>query len=220
MSMEYRCVVFDMDGVLFDSETLVLKCWEIVAKRHHIPEIQTICRRCLGTNAAAAKQLFLTYYGKDFPYDEYKAEMSRTFWEYAEAGQLMLKPGVREILDFLESRNVPAAIASSTRTAVIQRQLGWFGLTAKFCAIIGGDQVQRSKPAPEIYKKACAMLDTPPSLAIAVEDSYNGIRSAYAAGMQVIMIPDLLPPVKEILPLTAGIYPSLTAFLADLKGEK
>ncbi len=218
--MKVRGVVFDMDGVLFDSESLVLQSWEIVAARHEIPEIQTICRRCLGTNADAAKQMFLSYYGADFPYDTYKAEMSQEFWKGVEMGKMALKPGVREILDFLQTAHIPTAIASSTRTAVIQRELALFDLTDLFQKIIGGDQVRHSKPHPEIYQKACAALKIPPADAVAIEDSYNGIRSAHAAGMQAIMIPDLLPPTAEILPLTSGVYPDLIAFQTDLEGER
>lgn len=219
MRMDYRCVVFDMDGVLFDSESLVIQSWEMVAQAHGIPHVAEICHRCLGANAAASKQMFLTFYEADFPYDTYKAEMSQKFWENVEAGNLVLKSGVQEILDFLELHHISTAIASSTRKAVIQRELAIFDLEKKFCKIIGGDQVHHSKPHPEIYQKACAALDVSPSLAIAIEDSYNGIRSAHDAGMQAIMIPDLLPPTEEILPLTAGVYPSLATLQTFLEGE-
>ena len=81
-----QCVVFDMDGVLFDSEKLVLQCWEQTAQAHHIPDIQTACRSCLGSNAASARQKFLEKYGADFPYDTYKQEMSARYWQQVETG--------------------------------------------------------------------------------------------------------------------------------------
>ena len=108
-----QCVVFDMDGVLFDSEALVLQCWEQTAKLHGIPEIQEICHRCLGSNADMARQMFLEKYGADFPYDTYKAEMSAKYWENVEAGRLELKSGVREMLTALRAHGWKTGIALS-----------------------------------------------------------------------------------------------------------
>ena len=134
-----QCVVFDMDGVLFDSEKLVLQCWEQTAQAHHIPDIQTACRSCLGSNAASARQKFLEKYGADFPYDTYKQEMSARYWQQVETGKLELKPGVREMLQFLREQHIPAAIASSTRRAAVRQQITLFGLQDFFCKIIGGE---------------------------------------------------------------------------------
>ena len=89
-----QCVVFDMDGVLFDSEALVLRSWEQTAEIHGIPDVREVCLRCLGTNAAESRRLFLEKYGADFPYDTYKAEMSARYWENVGEGKLELKPGV------------------------------------------------------------------------------------------------------------------------------
>ena len=199
-----QCVVFDMDGVLFDSEALVLHSWEQTAEIHGIPDVREVCLRCLGTNAEKSRQLFLEKYGADFPYDTYKAEMSARYWENVGEGKLALKPGVREILDALRQHGWKTAIASSTRTAVVREQM--------FHEIIGGDMVRRSKPDPEIYLTACRALGADPAETYAVEDSYNGIRAAAAAGMRPVMIPDLLPPTPEIERLTEQIFPSMAEF--------
>lgn len=207
-----KSVVFDMDGVLFDSEALVIACWEEVAQKYAIPDIQKICRRCLGSNATASREMFLAYYGAEFPYDEYKREMSDRYWDAVRVGKLMLKPGVREILAALKQHGFLTAIASSTRRAVICEQVGQFGLLEQFDQIIGGDEVHHSKPHPEIYRKACDALGIAPETAYAVEDSYNGIRSAYAAGLHPILIPDLLPPDAEMQQLAEHIFPQMQAF--------
>ena len=207
-----QCVVFDMDGVLFDSEALVLRSWEQTAEIHGIPDVREVCLRCLGTNAAESRRLFLEKYGADFPYDTYKAEMSARYWENVGEGKLELKPGVREILDALRQNGWKTAIASSTRTAVVREEMQHFGLEQMFDESIGGDMVRRSKPDPEIYLTACRVLGADPAETYAVEDSYNGIRSAAAAGMRPVMIPDLLPPTPEIESLTAKIFPSMTEF--------
>lgn len=215
-----QCVVFDMDGVLFDSEALVLRSWEQTAEIHGIPDVREVCLRCLGTNAAESRRLFLEKYGADFPYDTYKAEMSARYWENVGEGKLELKPGVREILDALRQNGWKTAIASSTRTAVVREEMQHFGLEQMFDEIIGGDMVRRSKPDPEIYLTACRVLGADPAETYAVEDSYNGIRSAAAAGMRPVMIPDLLPPTPEIESLTAKIFPSMTEFQQFLFSKK
>lgn len=201
-----------MDGILFDSEALVLQCWESVGKIHGIPQVEVICRQCLGVNSQRTKQLFCAHYGADFPYDDYKKEMSALYWENVENGRLALKPGVEAILKWLRQQKFRVGIASSTRTAVIRKQLGIFGLASYFDVIIGGDMVQHSKPEPEIYLTACHALDTAPEDAYAVEDSYNGIRAAHRAGMHPVMIPDLLPPTEEMETLAEHIFPDMTAF--------
>lgn len=207
-----QCVVFDMDGVLFDSEALVLHSWEQTAEIHGIPDVREVCLRCLGTNAEKSRQLFLEKYGADFPYDTYKTEMSARYWENVGEGKLALKPGVREILDALRQHGWKTAIASSTRTAVVREEMQHFGLEQMFHEIIGGDMVRRSKPDPEIYLTACRALGADPAETYAVEDSYNGIRAAAAAGMRPVMIPDLLPPTPEIERLTEQIFPSMAEF--------
>ena len=207
-----QCVVFDMDGVLFDSEALVLHSWEQTAEIHGIPDVREVCLRCLGTNAEKSRQLFLEKYGADFPYDTYKTEMSARYWENVGEGKLALKPGVREILDALRQHGWKTAIASSTRTAVVREEMQHFGLEQMFHEIIGGDMVRRSKPDPEIYLTACRALGADPAETYAVEDSSNGIRAAAAAGMRPVMIPDLLPPTPEIERLTEQIFPSMAEF--------
>ncbi|MFR4477051.1 MAG: HAD family hydrolase [Ruminococcus callidus] len=150
-------------------------------------------------------------YGADFPYDTIRRRCPR-YWENVGEGKLELKPGVREILDALRQNGWKTAIASSTRTAVVREEMQHFGLEQMFDQIIGGDMVQHSKPNPEIYQTACRELGVLPAEAYAVEDSYNGIRSAAAAGMQAIMIPDLLPPTPEMEQLAAKIFPSMGDF--------
>lgn len=212
------CVVFDMDGVLFDSEALVLQCWEETAQEHGISGIAEICHACLGTNAEETRQKFFAWYGNDFPYDTYKKEMSSRYWAAVEQDRLELKPGVREMLEALQAHGWKTGIASSTRAVIVRQELARFGLEHAFGEIVGGDMVQHSKPHPEIYCTACQKLGVKPAEAYAVEDSYNGIRAAAAAGMQAVMIPDLLPPTPEMESLTVGIFPDMLAFQQKLFG--
>ena len=192
-----QAVIFDMDGVIFDSENLVIKCWKVVADKYGIKDVETACRECLGVNSAEAKERFLKKYGEEFPYDEYKSEMSALYHETAASGGLDLKPGIVELLTFLKENKYGLAVASSTRKAVVESQLRNAGILDFFDEIICGDMVKKSKPEPEIYLTAAEKIKVNPENCYAIEDSYNGIRSAYNAKMQVIMVPDLLPSTEE-----------------------
>lgn len=193
-----RAVVFDMDGLIFDSERLVLICWEKLAGKYHLEGMHEVMLRCIGTTKVKTKEIVLDYYGQDFPYEAYCAEASAMFHEISERDGLPVKKGVRELLNYLREQDIPTALASSTRLAVVTQELQQAGLYQYFREIVGGDQLMRSKPEPDIYLMACERLGVLPERAYAIEDSYNGIRSAYSAGMKPIMVPDLLPPTEEM----------------------
>ena len=204
-----EAVVFDMDGVIFDSEALVIKTWKMVAEKYGFDDVETVCRQCLGTNAAATRQIFLDAYGEDFPYDDYKKEMSGLYHMEAAGGNLPVKPGVREILKYLKNAEIKTGLATSTREAVVRKELEEAGIIEFFDVIVCGDMVKKSKPAPDIYLEACRRLQIKPEAAYAVEDSYNGIRAAHAAGMKPVMVPDLAEPTEEMEKLAECILPSL-----------
>ncbi len=207
--MDIKAVVFDMDGVIFDSEIKVVECWEEIASKYNIPNIKEACSECLGLNARATKEKMLLRYGKDFPYDDFKKEMSELFHSRYDNGRLPMKPGVESLLEYLKKNDYKIALASSTRREVVERELADAGIIKYFDEIICGDMVKRSKPDPEIFIRACLNLDVPVHKAIAIEDSYNGIRAAYKAGMYPVMVPDLAPVTEEMEMLAYMILPSL-----------
>lgn len=204
-----EAVIFDMDGVIFDSETLVFHCWNVVAEKYGVKDVENVCTECLGINAVETKEIFLRHYGRDFPYDEYKKEMAELFHKTAGEGGLELKPGVVELLTFLKEQKYRIALASSTRRAVVEAELTAAGIISYFDEIICGDMVEKSKPEPDIYLKAAEKIGVSPDKCYAIEDSYNGIRSAYRAGMDVIMVPDMLPANKEMEKTCCNIFDSL-----------
>ncbi|MCM1083710.1 MAG: HAD family phosphatase [Clostridium sp.] len=209
--MSFQAVVFDMDGVIFDSEAKVVECWQVVAEKYGIPDIEDACRQCLGINRDATRAYMLEAYGQDFPYDEYKTEMSALFHERYGDGRLPIKAGVREILSWLKEHGIKIALASSTRRAIVEAELKAAGLYDFFDKVICGDMVEKSKPAPDIFLRACNELGVKPCHAYAIEDSYNGIRSAHGAGLSCIMVPDLAPATDEMRELSEQILPDLVA---------
>lgn len=209
MSKNFKAVVFDMDGIIFDSERLVIACWKIVAEKYNIPDIEEACYECLGVNSAGTKEKFLIRYGRDFPYDDYKAEMSKIYHDNYDGGRLPMKIGVVELLQYLKEIGVKVALASSTRSSVVIQQLKDAGILEYFQVVIGGDMVTRSKPYPDIFLKACEKLRVKPEESFAIEDSYNGIRAAAAGQLRPLMVPDLMPPTVEMENLSEGIFTTL-----------
>ena len=151
--------------------------------------------------------------------DAYKKEMSAIFHSWAAGGKLPQKKGIKELLTFLKENQIPTAVASSTRREVVMRELEEGGLLPYFDRVICGDMVERSKPEPDIFLKACESLSIDATEAYAIEDSYNGIRAAFRAGMKPIMVPDLAEPTEEMEKLACCILPSLFEVMEYLNGK-
>lgn len=205
----YKAVIFDMDGVIFDSERCIIECWKVIAKKHNIKDIEPVLTRCLGITYEEGKRIFLEHYGEDFPYDEWKKERSDLYHERYDDGRLPLKFGIRELLVYLKENGYKIGVASSTREAIVSKQLIDAGLREYFDNLTCGDMLERSKPEPDIYLMACERLGVKPEEAIAIEDSFNGIRSASRAGMFPIMVPDLTEPDEEMETLAGKILKNL-----------
>ena len=212
-------VVFDMDGVIFDSERCIMGCWEEIALQHNLGDIHPLLYACLGVTRETTIRNMLEMMGADFPCEAFLAEVSAMFHARYDGGRLPLKPGVRELLGFLSHKGIPVALASSTREESVRRNLGDAGILDSFTVLICGNMVVRSKPDPEIYLKACQALQLPPPDCYAIEDSFNGIRSASAAGLHTLMVPDLLQPTNEIRSLCEAVLPSLTDVQTYLEGR-
>lgn len=196
--MNYEAVVFDMDGVIFDSERAVMNCWLELAQKYNIKDIEKPYFACVGTTMTRTREIMLETYGEDFPYDEYARESSLMYHEKYDGGKLPMKPGVMELLSYLKEKGKKIALASSTRRETVTNQLRWAGIIDYFDVIICGDMVERSKPAPDIFLKACQELGVSPENTYAIEDSYNGIRAAHAGQLRPIMVPDLLEADDEM----------------------
>ena len=187
--MSAKAVLFDMDGVIFDSERAVLACWQEVGARFSLCGIEQVFVRCVGVNKQRTRQIFSEAY-PELDFDRFDEAVRTLFLSRYDKGRLPLKPGVREILTALKEAGIHLALASSTRLVTVRRELDEAGLD--------GVIVQDPKPDPEIFLTAASLLDAAPADCWVIEDSFNGVRAAHAGGMHPIMVPDLLPPDAEM----------------------
>ncbi len=201
--------VFDMDGLLLDTERVVSQAWDQAAKLVGFDDVEHAKISCLGCNEASTRAFFQRTYGEEFDYQTFR-DLTRKLAHEVLDVHVPVKVGAAEILAFLKSQGVKLAVASSTREVTVRDQLNRAGLLQYFDAVITGDMVTNGKPHPEIYLKAAEALGVPPQECIAFEDSKNGIRSAYRAGMYPIQIPDLVPAATETFALSWKFFPTLT----------
>ena len=208
--MDIQAVIFDMDGVIFDSERLYLEYEKKVAQAHQFFNEEEVAKKCIGVTEEETRRIHMEAYGSGFSYDIFRSEIMAEF-EKRPDKSIPLKPGVFELLHFLQQKKLPIAIASSTQTIQVRAELTDAEIISFFQHIVGGDQVGRSKPAPDIFLRAAQKLEKEPQKCLVIEDSHIGIRAAHAAKMIPIMVPDLLEPTKEMHMLATQILPSLTA---------
>lgn len=204
-----KAVVFDMDGVLFDTENLCKTGWCMIAKEQGLEDMDEIFMQCVGRNYNDTKILLQNHYGSAFDYDAFRKMASEQFWAHIEKNGTPVKTGVRELLEYLQEKGCRIGLASSTKRESVMKLLTEVGISEYFSAIVTGDMVEHSKPDPAIFLLACKELKVEPEEAYAIEDSRNGIRAAYAAGMKPIMVPDLIAPDAEMERLSYRICKDL-----------
>ena len=210
MSLPYapQAIVFDMDGLLFDTEALYQQAFREAAKLGGYDVSADVVRSAIGVPWVRGRGLMLQQLGEQFPIDDYYARMTERFTELS-ATELRLKPGVVELLDLLDDLHLPRCIATSSAHATVREHLSAHRLTHRFHAVVGHGDYRNSKPAPDPYLLAAERLGVPAQFCLALEDSHGGVRSAAAAGMMTIMVPDLVPPTAEITALCHCVAQSL-----------
>ena len=195
---EIRAVVFDMDGLLLDTERLAMRGLHRAGADVGIDVPMDLCHLMIGVPVDACRALLVERFGAGVPADAFFEASSRQLEAQVEAGLLQLKPGVDALLERLDKAELPYAVATSSARAKALRHLHATGIAARFRAIVSRDDVARGKPHPDVFLRAAAALGTEPRHCLALEDSYNGVRAAHAAGMHVVMVPDLLTPTDEM----------------------
>lgn len=193
-----EAVIFDMDGLLLDTETLAMDALVSAGKAMGYDMSREFCYLMIGAPADKCRALVVEKYGFNFPVQQYFATQNEHLREMVETGRLKLKPGVTELLDELGARGLKRAIATSSSRERTDHHLKLSGIYDRFSYIVTRDDVSVGKPNPEPYLCAAKLLGVKPEACLAFEDSYNGVRSAHAAGTCVVMVPDLLPATPEM----------------------
>ena len=201
-------VIFDMDGLLFDTETIALRCWTEAAQALGLDGVSELYPQCIGITQPKTHALWAETWGEENA-AAFGKEILKVYDRVYAGKPVEQMPGAADILRTLNEVGLPLAVASSTPEARVRQHLEEAGFLPRFTAVIGGDRLQRSKPAPDIFLLAGKALGIEPARCFVLEDSFNGIRAAHAAGMRPVMVPDMMTPTAEIAALAEIVVKDL-----------
>ena len=202
--------IFDMDGLMFDTERLSLQAWEHAGERMGYLIDESVISRIRGTTPEYSVQVFHRVFGPSFDYPTARSLRNQFLEDAIRLHGLPVKPGLKELLATLAERGLPAAVASSSPMKTIRWYLSLAEIENFFQVILTGEEAARSKPAPDCFLLAASRLGVPAASCLVLEDSPNGLLAAQAAGMRSVCIPDLTVPSPEILSRTDAVLPSLS----------
>lgn len=214
---ERRAVIFDMDGLLIDSEVIYREAWLRSIGRFGQEMPEETFRRFLGRNGRDSRRLLAEIYGAGFEVDGFLDACREYAGAHIEAHGIAPKPGLQELFAGIAGRGLLKAVATSTRREWALRSLGQLAL--HFSVLTTGDEVERGKPAPDIFLLCAERLRVAPGECLVLEDSEAGVRAAHAAGMPVVMIPDLVAPSAEIRALAWRVCPTLAEVVPLLSAD-
>lgn len=193
-----KALVFDMDGLIFDSEKVVQRAWNAVGPEFGIENLGEHIYNTIGRNAAGRKEYFEKTFSADFPFEQFTARTREMFKKIADSEGIAMKLGAKELIVTGKAKGYKLAVATSSSRMHASKLLKDAGIYHYFDGFVFGDMVTHSKPDPEIYRKACEEIGVLPEESIAFEDAPSGVRSAAAAGLRVAIVPDLVQPSGEI----------------------
>lgn len=212
-------VIFDMDGLIFDTERLSLNIYKKLFKEHGYILNEDIFLSIMGRSREDIRHIYINNYGRDLPLDKIFKEKDKKIKEYIKEKGVPVKSGVYEILNFLKERGYKTALATSSKREWAEILMEKAGIKDMFAAVVCGNEVEKSKPDPEIFLKAAEKLNLTPEKCIVLEDSLAGITAAFRAGMIPINIPDLKNPDDEIKEKASMIFGCLSEVVDFLKAE-
>ena len=208
-----RAVIFDMDGLMLDTEPLAARAWTDAASACGMAFDDAVTLQLVGRTFVDCRELILAHHGEGYAVDSLLAAWHDAYDAIVAREGLALKPGLVELLDWLESHSIPKAVATSTRHARARSKLERTALLPRFTAIVGGDDVAEGKPSPDIFIAAAARLDCAPADCLVLEDSEPGLVAAARAGIPAIAVPDITPPPECVM----GKAPIVMRTLHDVR---
>lgn len=211
-----EAALFDMDGLLIDSEAVYIKAYQDAAAEIGVEITLALCHAMVGVPRRECEEMIQEHYGPDFDVPVFQACFRRHTARHMEE-RVPVKPGAPELLAFLKERGLKLGVATSAQRASVERYLGRSGLIDHFAAIATRADIQRPKPHPDVYLEAARRLGVEPARCLAFEDSNIGIAAAHAAGMMAFMVPDILAPTEESRARAISVLPDLHAAVALLR---
>ncbi len=206
--MHFQGVLFDMDGLLLDTEQLVVGSILEVGRSMGFTDLEPSVHRMIGLRVAQSSEILRQGLAGRVDLATFQKACDSLIAARVEQG-IPVKPGAIELLQRLEAKEIPCAVATSTATETAEKHLEMAGLRHYFRSVTGGDMVRHAKPSPEIYLLAAETIGVSANESAAFEDSEPGVRAAHAAGACVVQIPDLVPPSENLRALGHTIAPSL-----------
>lgn len=217
--MEVKCVIFDMDGLMFDTERIVSVLHKEAARYYGYDLTDAMIENLLGGNKERNTQYLLEQFGNTYPVEKVRARLLDKYTIYIEENGLPIKKGLKELLFYLKQKNILVAVGSSSPYKIVSHYLDISDTKQYVDYIITGDRVKQSKPHPAIFLNVCDHFQILPSEALVLEDSRNGIMAAVNGNIPVICIPDLVEHPSDIQALTYRTLPSLLDVIMLLKEE-
>lgn len=205
-----KAVLFDMDGLMFDTERVFVMAWDYAGEKLGLGKTGHMVMKTMGSNTEGCNRIWRENY-PDIDMDALWRYTREFLENYYAKHTVTVKKGLYELLTYLNGKGYKLAVASSTLRAKVEKHLLSADVRQYFDVVIGGDMVQKSKPEPDIYLKAAAELGVPPEECYALEDSRNGLYSAHSAGCHVIHVPDLWQPDDEVKQFILGPFEDLLA---------
>lgn len=213
-----KAVIFDVDGTLLDTERIYMRAWKEAAAELGYVMTDALLRKTRAVDAKLAARIFEEEIGNGFSYQEARPIRVRIAEELIQRESPLLKPGVLELLDFLEENRIQLSVASSTNTEKTKEHLAESEIAHRFSVTVGGDMVTKGKPEPDIFLKAAQLLGVEPGECIVVEDSPAGIRAAVAAGMRAVLVPDQAAITQQIIDMSDAVLQDLHEMPDYLRG--
>ncbi|WP_283128014.1 HAD family phosphatase [Allofournierella massiliensis] len=204
-----EAVLFDMDGLMFDTERMYQKAWLQAGRQMGAPMEPEIVDRLRGRNREGCARVCREAFGEDFDFDAMRTACRALMARWIEEDGLPVKPGLYELLAELERRGIPAVLSTSTTRDSAWGHLQRAKVDRYFLGAVCGDEVSHSKPDPEVFLKAAALAGKDPARCLVLEDSPAGVRAGAAAGCFTVMVPDLTAPDEELKKLADEILPGL-----------